>query len=100
MLAISCRCPVHLVKLEVVSSDASHCSSEVVSLRRRCAFESMHAALNRYHMQGLYAIERSSAAAIDRLSVAAKQLPDADNEVKDLMGVVGHSAAAACDCVM
>ena len=41
----------------------------------------MLVAMTRYHNQGLYAIERSSAAAIDRLAVAARQLPDADSEV-------------------
>lgn len=47
----------------------------------RCAYESMLVALARYHRSGLYAIERSSAAAMDRLAVAARQLPDADREV-------------------
>ncbi len=41
----------------------------------------MLVALGRYHHRGLYAIERSSAAAMDRLAVAARQLPDADREV-------------------
>lgn len=41
----------------------------------------MLVALARYHRSGLYAIERSSAAAMDRLAVAARQLPHADSEV-------------------
>jgi hypothetical protein len=51
------------------------------NLRCRCTYESMLVALARYHHRGLYAIERSSAAAMDRLAVAARQLPDADREV-------------------
>ncbi len=45
----------------------------------------MRAALERYHGQGLYAIERSSAAAMDRLATAAQQLPDADDPVRGFL---------------
>ena len=42
----------------------------------------MRAAMERYHALGLYAIERSSAAAMDRLATAAQQLPDAKRPVR------------------
>lgn len=56
----------------------------------------MQAALARYHHQGLYAIDRSSAAAMDRLSTAAKQLPHADNEASDSLQRVDTSFIGLC----
>ena len=48
----------------------------------------MLVALARYHRSGLYAIERSSAAAMDRLAVAARQLPHADSEVSSMFSTL------------
>jgi hypothetical protein len=62
-------------------------------LHCRCAYESMLVALARYHHRGLYAIERSSAAAMDRLAVAARQLPHADREV---LSDTYHPASKRC----
>ncbi len=45
----------------------------------------MQAALARYYAMGLYAIERTSASAIDRIAVAAQQLPHADDPVRALV---------------